>query len=72
MATPTVKVIADTSYKHMPTYNIDSAGTKGPHEQTYMQVTGVVGSNIKTVQASAGGNVKGLKYIHIPGYSGPG
>ena len=52
-----------------PTVNIVT--TKTGDTASHDQLTGSVGGGTKQFYAS-GGNVPGLKTIHIPGYSAPG
>lgn len=54
---------------HWPTVNIVS--TKTGNTASHDQLTGVVGVGTKQFFDS-GGNVPGLKTIHIAGYSAPG
>ena len=69
MANKMVKILTNSSNKNIPTVNI--ATVKTGNITTHSQATGTVGKHIPQYQDS-GGTVKGLKTIHIAGYSGPG
>ena len=60
----------DRSKKHIPVVNIVTVKT--PVVKTHVQVkdTGTLAGPCKTVMDS-GGNVQGIKTIHIAGYVGP-
>lgn len=64
-----VRVIANASSKLFPTVNIKTADATHTFP-TYTQTASPVKGIHETVQDS-GGQVKGLKTIVIPGYSGP-
>lgn len=79
MASPAARIIAKSTSNHThETVNIVSSANlpdaqKGKVKR-HQQVTGAVAAAMKgafkTLQDS-GGTVKGLRTIHIPGYSGP-
>jgi hypothetical protein len=68
MAQKTVRVLANTGNKNLPTRNIVTSGhnTFPTYKQTSLPTHG----NNQTVQDS-GGKVKGLETVIIPGYVGP-
>lgn len=78
MSDKTVRIIANAHNKQIETVNIiagaqladNQKGRVKRHVQATSGQTSAAGHQIETFQDS-GGTVKGLRSIHIPGYSSP-